>query len=185
MSINTELARIKGAKADLQSWVEENGVTVPDGTLIDGLVELAKTVETGGGGGAIYTESITPSEAKESYHSVAHNLGVVPNFAAMYTLDDDTSVTDHAYLKMKAAFCTDVNDKTTICGSVVYRRRGGASYDITCYNANIYPFTSTSSGSGLLVYRASESNITFTSYAASYSTFFQAGKTYNILVAKL
>ena len=49
MSIQSELARIKGAKADLQSWVEENGVTVPDGTLIDGLVELAKTVETGGG----------------------------------------------------------------------------------------------------------------------------------------
>lgn len=49
MSIQTELARIKGAKADLQSWVEENGVAVPDGTLIDGLVELAKTVETGGG----------------------------------------------------------------------------------------------------------------------------------------
>lgn len=49
MSIDTELARIKGAKADLKSWIEENGVTVPDGTLIDGLVELAKTVETGGG----------------------------------------------------------------------------------------------------------------------------------------
>ena len=50
MSIQTELTRIKGAKADLKSWVEENGVTVPDGTLIDGLVELAKTVETGGEG---------------------------------------------------------------------------------------------------------------------------------------
>lgn len=49
MSIDTELARIKGAKAELQSWVEENGVTVPDGTLLDGLVTLAKTVETGGG----------------------------------------------------------------------------------------------------------------------------------------
>ena len=49
MSIQTELARIKGAKADLQSWVEENGVTVPDGTLIDGLVELAKSIEAGGG----------------------------------------------------------------------------------------------------------------------------------------
>lgn len=51
MSIQTELARIKGAKADLRSWVEENGVVVPDGTLLDGLVELAKTIETGGGGG--------------------------------------------------------------------------------------------------------------------------------------
>ena len=67
MSIQTELARIKGAKANLQSWVEENGVTVPDGTLIDGLVELAKTVETGGGADIspwsdIVTFSITPAE---------------------------------------------------------------------------------------------------------------------------
>lgn len=67
MSIQTELARIKGAKANLQSWVEENGVTVPDGTLIDGLVELAKTVETGGGTDIspwadIVTFSITPAE---------------------------------------------------------------------------------------------------------------------------
>ena len=67
MSIQTELARIKGAKADLQSWVEENGVTVPDGTLIDGLVELAKTVETGGGADIspwsdMVTFSITPAE---------------------------------------------------------------------------------------------------------------------------
>lgn len=63
MSINAELARIKGAKANLQSWVEENGVTVPDGTLIDGLVELAKTVETGGGGGMkVEVFSITPAD---------------------------------------------------------------------------------------------------------------------------
>ena len=63
MSIQTELTRIKGAKANLQSWVEENGVTVPDGTLIDGLVELAKTVETGGSGGMkVEVFSITPAD---------------------------------------------------------------------------------------------------------------------------
>ena len=42
-------------------------MTVPDGTLIDGLVELAKTVETGGGADIspwsdIVTFSITPAE---------------------------------------------------------------------------------------------------------------------------
>lgn len=183
MSIQTELTRLTNAKAAIQTAIEGKGVTVPDATLLDGMAALIESIEAGGG--AIYTESITPSEAKESYHSVVHNLGVVPNFAAMYTLDDDTSVTDHAYLRVKAAFCTDVNDKTTICGGVVFRRRGDASYDMTSYNANIFPFTSKSGGSGLLVNCASESNITFTSYAGSYTAFFQAGKTYNILVAKL
>lgn len=183
MSIQTELTRITNAKAAIKAAVEGKGVTVPDGTLLDGMASLIESIEAGGG--AIYTESIIPAEAKEAELYITHNLGVVPNFAAMYTLDDDTSVTDHAYLRVKAAFCTDVNDKTTICGCSVFRSKGSASYAITSYNANILPFTSTSGGSGLLVHMASESKIKFAKYAGSSTVFLQAGKTYNILVAKL
>lgn len=83
MSIQTELTRIKGAKADLQSWVEENGVTVPDGTLIDGLVELAKTVETGGGGVSGITYGIYIPSVTGSSHTIEHGLGVVPKLFAI------------------------------------------------------------------------------------------------------
>ena len=86
MSINTELARIKGAKADLQSWVEENGVTVPDGTLIDGLVELAKTVETGGGGEQSlgYATGTFIPERDTKLVVITHNLGRIPSFIFVY-----------------------------------------------------------------------------------------------------
>lgn len=183
MSIQTDLTRLQSAKAAIKAAIEGKGVIVPEATRLDGMASLIESIEAGGG--AIYTESITPAEAIEARLSITHNLGVVPNFAAMYTLDDDTSVTDHAYLRVKAAFCTDVNDKTTICGGAVYRPNGGDSYNMTSYNANIYPFTSKSSGSGLLVCKASESKIQFTPYAGSSTVFLQAGKTYNILVAKL
>ena len=75
MSIDTELARVKGAKANLKSWVEENGVVVPDGTLIDGLVELAKTVETGGGGGDTQIDGLIDRSITEILNSRVTKIG--------------------------------------------------------------------------------------------------------------
>ena len=137
------------------------------------------------GGVAIYTGSITPSSAKTANVNVEHNLGVVPNFAAMYALDDDTSVTDRMYLKARVAFCSDVNDKTTICGGNSYRHEGNTNYSTTSYNANQYAFTSTNYGAGQIVYDATKSQIHFTSFVTSQRFYLQAGTTYNILVAKL
>ena len=110
MSIQSELARIKGAKADLQSWVEENGVTVPDGTLIDGLVELAKTVETGGGGSFdlsnflqnitdVISFSFTPTSDEGSYVIDKPSTNSIPRMGFVYA--DDIS---YAYNKSILAF---------------------------------------------------------------------------------
>ena len=110
MSIQTELARIKGAKADLQSWVEENGVTVPDGTLIDGLVELAKTVETGGGGSFdlsnflqnitdVISFSFTPTRDEDGYNIYKPSINSIPRMGFVYA--DDIS---YAYNKSILCF---------------------------------------------------------------------------------
>ena len=183
MSVQSEITRLENAKAAIKSAIEGKGVTVPDTTLLDGMAALIESIEAGGG--AMYTGSITPSETREASLVVNHKLGVIPNFAAMYTLDDDTSVTDHAYLRVRAAFCTDVNDKTTICGCSVFRHKNETSYTTTSYNADRDAFTNTGYGMGQLVYRATKSTISFTEYAGSYTVYLMAGKTYNILVAKL
>ena len=47
MSIATDKARLDAAKADLKTFLVDNGVTVPDGAKIDGMVELLADVETG------------------------------------------------------------------------------------------------------------------------------------------
>ena len=51
MSIQTDLTRIKNAKAAIKAAVEGKGVTVPDGTLLDGMAALIESIEVGGGGG--------------------------------------------------------------------------------------------------------------------------------------
>ena len=68
MSIQTELTRLTNAKAAIQTAIEGKGVTVPSGTLLDGMAALIESIEAGGGGADIspwadiVTFSITPSE---------------------------------------------------------------------------------------------------------------------------
>lgn len=57
MSIQTELARLTNAKAAIQTAIEGKGVTVPDGTLLDGMASLIEGIEAGGGGGYIFGTS--------------------------------------------------------------------------------------------------------------------------------
>ena len=48
MSIQTELTRITNAKAAIKTAVEGKGVTVPAGTLLDGMAALIESIEAGG-----------------------------------------------------------------------------------------------------------------------------------------
>ena len=47
--IKTAIARIKAAKEKLKAWLTSNGVTVPDGTKLDGMVEMLDDVSVSGG----------------------------------------------------------------------------------------------------------------------------------------
>ena len=49
MSIQTELTRITNAKATIKTAIEGKGVTVPAGTLLDGMAALIESIEAGGG----------------------------------------------------------------------------------------------------------------------------------------
>ena len=47
MSIQTELTRITNAKSAIKTAIEGKGVTVPDGTLLDGMASLIESIEGG------------------------------------------------------------------------------------------------------------------------------------------
>lgn len=49
MSIQTELTRLTNAKAAIKAAIEGKGVTVPDGTLLDGMAALIEAIEASGG----------------------------------------------------------------------------------------------------------------------------------------
>lgn len=72
MSIQTELTRITNAKAAIKTAIEGKGVTVPAGTLLDGMAALIESIEAGGGGN-IVAGSFTPTSNMKTF-KVNHNL---------------------------------------------------------------------------------------------------------------
>ena len=50
MSVQSEITRIESAKTAIATAIEGKGVTVPDGTLLDGMAPLIESIEAGGVG---------------------------------------------------------------------------------------------------------------------------------------
>ncbi len=48
MSVQTEITRIESAKTAISTAIEGKGVTVPEGTKLDGLAALVASIEAGG-----------------------------------------------------------------------------------------------------------------------------------------
>ena len=72
MSIQTELTRLTNAKTAIQTAIEGKGVTVPDGTLLDGMAALIDGIEAGGGDYGPFSKIIagtyTPVEDMERFN---------------------------------------------------------------------------------------------------------------------
>lgn len=72
MSVQSEITRLENAKVAIKAAIEGKGVTVPDGTLLDGMASLIESIEAGGGGGStepyakIITGTHTPAQNETS-----------------------------------------------------------------------------------------------------------------------
>ena len=81
MSIQSEITRIESAKTAIATAIEGKGVTVPDGTLLDGMAPLIESIETGGGDFSIQTGTITFAESYKPSSTplvISHSLGKTP-----------------------------------------------------------------------------------------------------------
>ena len=96
MSIASDVTRIESAKAAIKAAIEDKGVTVPDGTLLDGMATLIESIEAGGANynSTIVTGSFTLSERtkipSQTYPTsdpfkIEHNAGFVPRAVFLYT----------------------------------------------------------------------------------------------------
>ena len=81
MSIQTELTRITNAKAAIKAAIEGKGVTVPDGTLLDGMATLIESIEAGGG--ANFTAGTITVTSDTNDFILTHGLGEIPAFFAI------------------------------------------------------------------------------------------------------
>ena len=92
MSIQTELTRLTNAKAAIQTAIEGKGVTVPSGTLLDGMAALIESIEAGSTSNNIVVGSFTLSESLTTssplYIDVTFPKDELP---LMYLVYEDTS----------------------------------------------------------------------------------------------
>ena len=94
MSVQSEITRLTNAKTAIATAIEGKGVTVPDGTLLDGMAPLIESIEAGGGGFQVALGTFTPAETK-SLNSIPpvpieHNAGFTPDVFIFYKTDVST-----------------------------------------------------------------------------------------------
>ena len=79
MSVHSEITRLQNAKAAIKAAIEGKGVTVPAGTLLDGMASLIESIEAGGGG-IIYTSGtlVFSSSIRCNGYELTHGLGKIP-----------------------------------------------------------------------------------------------------------
>ena len=81
MSVQTEITRIESAKTAIATAIEGKGVTVPDGTLLDGMAPLIESIEAGG---AVVAYGIITPASDTTTITVEHNMGVMPDFFSIW-----------------------------------------------------------------------------------------------------
>ena len=101
MSIQTDLTRIKNAKAAIKAYIEGKGLTVPDATLLDGMASMLESIEAGGGSGNFATGTFTTTDDITSNVVINHNLGVKPKFIIILCTDNTTY---HEYRPKQLSF---------------------------------------------------------------------------------
>ena len=96
MSIQSELTRLTNAKAAIKTAIEGKGITVPSGTLLDGMAALIESIEAGGGDFDFssfcfpITKAVSGtfmlSEDSERL-TINHNLGITPKIIIVFCTD--------------------------------------------------------------------------------------------------
>ena len=120
MSIQTELTRITNAKEAIKTAVEGKGVTVPDGTLLDGMAALIESIEGGVAGCTIKSGSFTPASDPTYGYTVTHGLGKIPEVFVCWISQNFTPPSSYSRY---------------LCG--IYSNSLNINAGLTIYNSNV------------------------------------------------
>ena len=156
MSIQTELTRIINAKAAIKTAVEGKGVTVPDGTLLDGMASLIESIEGGFNflnAAEVVSGTITPTSRTRlaDYGNISVTFSSTkPNKRGGCFLIYDTTIDDSKSYEstntrfstmsnedLIAAFCTwGVNSSFGSNGAMCYKYGSSFFPDSNLYASN-------------------------------------------------
>lgn len=166
MSIVTEISRIKSAKSAIAAAIAGKGVTVPDGTLLDGMASLIEAIQAGGG--SLVSQGTYTTESDCASISVEHGLGVIPTFAVIY------SSYDSGNFGLVFLFHDD-SVRHIYAFNSKYKEKGSPLTAAGETSANAY---------NVKAYGANESFISFGINTSSYSLF-RAGYSYQWMVGAI
>lgn len=128
MSIQTELTRITNAKSAIKTAIEGKGVTVPSGTLLDGMAALIESIDAGGGVDGFQTVSgrITLSEDTTTL-DISMLLGFTPLPSKAWSFSFFTDNDDPPYARYQVLACFvcyyGLNDSSTNTKKYAYNAR--------------------------------------------------------------
>lgn len=156
MSIQTELTRIKNAKAAIKAAIEGKGITVPDGTLLDGMASLIEGIEAGGGdissifGRQTITGTFTLASDSRSYImiDIGQTLDKLPSLYFLFCDDTVGDLYDTGHRAFYAARTTESKYSTGgvhIKNGVIYSITWGDTSRIT-KSQILIPFNTNYSG---------------------------------------
>lgn len=163
--------------------VEGKGVTVPDGTLLDGMASLIESIEAGGGGSQLEVITIVPSEKVDHGNplTVSHGLGKLPNLYIVFTSD---KIASSSYgVLFSAAYVPEfvVGNHNSCKTCAAYYR---SSWDVDNYSgtSNAETLGGLLSNSNAPISGATENDLTLCGVANNTMANLVAGKTYLLFV---
>lgn len=190
MSIQTELTRITNAKSAIKTAIEGKGVTVPDGTLLDGMAALIGSIEAGGGGMKVEVFSLTPAEEMPyGEYEIGETTITNPHFCVCFDgTQPDSKNTD---TQKRLGLMTYVGCDATLWGEIgsaydkpnfglVYKK-GATGYEYERYNyGNAVGFNMTYGTNSFVVTNGKLYSDSSKIYLSTW--LFEAGHTYYILL---
>ena len=185
MSIQTELTRITNAKTAIKTAIEGKGVTVPDGTLLDGMAALIESIQAGSYNGMkLEISTLIPSEKiySENKLIVAHGLGVIPKLVAVMTTDTiDASSFGVCFSAIYLPNRYIADTSNTCCTASAYHTR---SWNVTSRKANVKSpyFSGLVSNSPSPIDDATDSSVTLCGLANNTIAGLLAGKEYFLFI---
>lgn len=162
MSVQTEITRIESAKTAIATAIEGKGVTVPEGTKIDGMAPLIESIKAGGGD-KVFCGSFTPTSDLETFKITSDGGAVTSDgtnrakFGVLIAEDySNDAVTKNNYL------------------SIAHNRELGASVHTGGYSST---YTKSKINTGNYGFYVSSGNVFVGWYSGN--LYFRAGKTYH------
>lgn len=132
MSVQSEITRIESAKTAIATAIEGKGVTVPDGTLLDGMAALIESIEAGGSDYivethvVVFAEEITCAKGASvelcdtaiqtplvlgmvtyADHAIKNAYAPVLSFGAAYALTNEVAISGYACATTDSSYTSE------------------------------------------------------------------------------